>query len=204
MLSDTQPDLPSLTISALLVPLPFSSWLVRHSDVESAAQPSWMPDPTDDRRPYLDAPHHDALSEPIPFPAEEENSCRDEFSFRSAWEITRSIEHLPPAWRHVYRKWNRTLSEEHDLSMSAGGAHRYTSAADAVIHTPPTPPPTTVILSGMARNNPRRSAFRSALHRRFGIVRCPSTNRFARHPSSSWTAHGPLDRRVPWSSGDRA
>lgn len=200
MLPDTQPDLPSLTVSALIVPIAFSSWLVRHSSIEAAAQPSWMDHDqrVDDRRPYLDAPHHDSLSEPVTLPAEEANTCTSEFSFRAAWEVTRSVEHLPPAWRHVYRKWNRVLSEDHDLSMSAGGAHRYARLHESIIRTPPSP---TVLEHAMtAASAARRSdAMRARVYRRLGIVRCPRTNRWARDPDSSWTAHGGLDRRVRWA-----
>jgi hypothetical protein len=197
---DTQPDLPSLTVSALLVPIAFSGWLVRHSDIEAAAQPSWMDHEqrVDDRRTYLDAPHHDALSEPISLPTDTENSCRDEFSFRAAWEVTRSVEHLPPAWRHVYRKWNNVLSEDHDLSMSAGGAHRYARLHESIIRTPPAPAVLEHAMTSAASAD-RRSAMRARIYRRLGIVRCPRTNRFARDPDSSWTSHGPLDRRVRWA-----
>lgn len=190
------PDLPSLTVAALLVPLPFSSWLVRHSSVEAAAQPSWMDNATSDHRPYLSPPTGDAI-DGIDLPTESD-SDRTEFSFRSAWETTRSLESLPPAWRSTYRKWNRVLSEEHDLSMSAGGSHRYTRLHESIVRTPPAPPPPAVIELGMGRAE-SRLAMRARLYRRLGIVRCPHTNRFARDPDSSWTAHAPLDRRVRWA-----
>ena len=196
MTPDTQPDLPSLAVSALLVPLAFSSWIVKHSSVEAAAQPSWMPDPTDDHRPYLNLPTHDTLSDPVQLPADEPNETINEFSFRAAWEVTRSVEHLPPAWRHVYRKWDRTLSEDHDLSMSAGGAHRYARLHESIVRTPPEP---AVLQHAFSSNSKRRAAMRARLYRRLGIVRCPRTNRFARDPDSSWTAHGPLDRRIRWA-----
>lgn len=199
MSPETQPDLPSLVVAALLVPLPMSSWLVHHSAVEVSAQPTWMDNATDDHRPYFTSPNHDTLSDPVVLPSEEPDSTHSEFSFRAAWEITRSVEHLPPAWRHVYRKWNRTLSEEHDLSMSSGGAHRYTRLHDTIVRTPPTPPTPATIELGMSRSHSRRRQFRSALYRRLGIVRCPRTNQFARDPDSSWTSHGPLDRRVRWA-----
>jgi hypothetical protein len=197
---DTQPDLPSLTVSALLVPLAFSSWLVRHSSIEAAAQPSWMDHDqrVDDNRPYLDAPHSDVLSDAVPIPSEEPDTYTSEFSFRAAWEVTRSVEHLPPAWRHIYRKYNRILSEDHDLSMSAGGAHRYARPHESVIRTPPTPATITHAMSAASAAG-RASAMRSRLYRRLGIVRCPRTNRFARDPDSSWTSHAPLDRRIRWA-----
>lgn len=195
-----QPTLPSLTVAALLVPLPFSSWLVRHSDIEAAAQPTWLDhhQQVDNHRPYLSPPAHDTLSEPISLPSDTEDSPTSEFSFRAAWEITRSVESLPPAWRHVYRKYNRILSTEHDLSMSAGGAHRYARLHESIVRTPPTPPSPTILERGLS-NAQSRTALRARLYRRLGIVRCPRTNRFARDPDSSWTAHGPLDRRIAWA-----
>ena len=198
MTPDTQPDLPSLAVSALLVPIAFSSWVVKHSSVEAAAQPSWMPDPADDHRPYLNLPSHDTLSDPVQLPADEPNETINEFSFRAAWEITRSVEHLPPAWRHVYRKWNRTLSEDHNLSMSAGGAHRYARLHESIVRTPPSPAVIEHAMTAASAVN-RQKAMRSRLYRRLGIVRCKRTNRFARDPDSSWTAHGPLDRRIRWA-----
>jgi hypothetical protein len=197
---NSQPDLPSLTVSALIVPIAFSSWLVRHSDIEAAAQPSWMDheQQVDDRRPYLDAPHSDVLAEPIPVPTETDGDTANEFSFRAAWEITRSIEHLPPAWRSAYRRWNNTLSNDHDLSMSSGGAHRYARVHESIVRTPPS---TAVLTHAMtaASASGRANAMRSRIYRRLGIVRCSRTNQFARDPDSSWTAHGGLDRRVRWA-----
>ena len=197
---NTQPDLPSLTVSALLVPMAFSSWLVRHSDVEAAAQPSFFDHAqrVDDRRPYLDAPHCDTLAEPIVLPTEEDGVYANEFSFRAAWETTRSIEHLPPAWRTVYRKYNNLLSTDHDLSMSAGGAHRYARVHESVVRTPPSPTTLTHAMSAASASG-RASDMRARIYRRLGIVRCPQTNRFARDPDSSWTSHGGLDRRVRWA-----
>lgn len=201
MSQHAQPSLPSLTVAALLVPLPFSSWVVRHSDVEAAAQPTWMDDHqrVDDRRPYLNLPDHDALAEPLPFPGPAENTTTHEFSFRAAWELTRSLESLPPAWRHVYRKWNSVLSNEHDLPMSAGGAHRYATIAESTVRTPPRPPAPATIALGLSTPS-AANAMRVRLHRRLGIVRCPRTNQFARDPDSSWTSHGPLDRRIRWAA----
>ncbi len=188
-------NLPSLAVSALLVPLPFSSWLVRHSAMESMAQPSWMDNPTSDDRPYLSAPSFDTIDGAF-FPTEDGGET-EEFSFRQAWELTRSLESLPPAWRSVYRRWNRTLSSEHRLSMSAGGAHRYTQHEPIVIHTPPAPPKPAVIELGMSSD--RRKDMRRRLYRRLGIVRCSRTNRYARDPDSAWTTIGGLDRRVQWA-----
>lgn len=195
----SSPSLPSLTVSALLVPLPFSSWVIRHSEMESAAQPSWMPNPTSDHRPYLNLPDYDTLSEPIPLPAETPDTHTDEFSFRAAWELTRSLESLPGPWRHTYRRWNRILSEDHDLSMSSGGAHRFVSPQPPT--TPPRPPAPTTLEHAFSRARAvsRTGDMRARLYRRLGIVRCARTNRFARDPDSSWTAHGPLDRRVLWA-----
>jgi len=197
---NSQPDLPSLTVSALIVPIAFSSWLVRHSDIEAAAQPSWMDHDqrVDDRRPYLDAPHSDVLAEPIVLPTETDGVSANEFSFRAAWETTRSIEHLPPAWRSVYRKWNNTLANDHDLSMSSGGAHRYTRVHESIVRTPPSPAVLTHAMTAASASG-RANAMRSRIYRRLGIVRCARTNRFARDPDSSWTSHGGLDRRVRWA-----
>lgn len=197
---DTQPDLPSLTVSALLIPMAFSSWLIRHSDIEASAQPSWMDhnQRVDDRRPYLDAPHSDTLAEPIVLPTEEDGIYANEFSFRAAWETTRSIEHLPPAWRSVYRKYNNLLSTDHDLSMSAGGAHRYARVHESIVRTPPSPAVLTNAMTAASASG-RASDMRARIYRRLGIVRCPQTNRFARDPDSSWTSHGGLDRRVRWA-----
>jgi len=190
-------QLPSLTVSALLVPLPFSSWIVRHSEIDSSTPPALPNLPfTEDHRPTLNAPASDAI-EGIPLPTEHESIYRDEFSFRAAWEVTRSLESLPPVWHHVYRHWNRVLSTEHDLSMSAGGSHRYTPTQPDVIRTPPRPPaPATV--STLLGSDTRR-ALRARLYRRLGIVRCPRTNRLARDPDSAWTSIGGLDRRIPWA-----
>ena len=189
--------LPSLTVSALLLPLPFSSWIVRHSEIDANTQ-SCLPNlpMAEDHRPYLSAPTSDSI-EPTPFPAEDPATETHEFSFRSAWELTRSLESLPPAWRSTYRRWNRTLSEEHRLSMSAGGAHRYSQHEPIVIHTPPRPPAPATITTGMASS--RRADMRARLYRRLGIVRCSRTNRLARDPDSSWTSIGPLDRRIRWA-----
>jgi len=200
MLSNAQPDLPSLTVSALLVPVAFSSWIVRHSSIEAAAQPSWMDhnQRVDDNRPYLDTPNNDSLADPIATPTEDPDTCRNEFSFRAAWEITRSVEQLPPAWRHVYRRWNRILSEDHDLSMSSGGAHRYARLHESIIRTPPSPATLEHAFS-RARAVSRTGDMRARLYRRLGIVRCARTNRLARDPDSSWTSHGGLDRRVLWA-----
>ena len=196
-MSTHKPMLPSLAVSALLVPLPFSSWVVRHAEID-AHTPSTLPNLplTEDHRPYLSPPSSDAI-EPIPFPAEDDGTYAEEFSFRAAWELTRSLESLPPAWRSAYRRWNRTLSEQHRLSMAAGGAHRFAQHEPIVIHTPPRPPAPAVILSGHATDV--RRAMRSRLYRRLGIVRCARTNRLARDPDSSWTSHAPLDRRVLWA-----
>lgn len=194
----SQPDLPDLAVSILLVPIAFSSCIVRHSDIEAAAQPSWMDDASDDRRPYLEPPAHDLLTEPVPVPGEHEDSIVREFSFRSAWEITRSVEHLPSAWRHVYRKYNNILSNDHDLSMSAGGSHRYARVHESIVRTPPSPTTLTHAMSAASAAG-RASDMRARIYRRLGIVRCPQTNRFARDPDSSWTAHGGLDRRVRWA-----
>jgi hypothetical protein len=192
----SHPSLPSLTVSALLVPLPFSSWIVRHSAIELAAQPTWMDNATSDHRPYLSAPGHDPI-EPMAFPGEDDGSTVEEFSFRSAWELTRSLESLPPAWRSTYRRWNRKLSEEHRLSMAAGGAHRYAQHEPIVIHTPPAPPPPAVIETGLSSS--RASAMRARLYRRLGVVRCSRTHRLARDPDSAWTTIGGLDRRIAWA-----
>lgn len=194
----SSPSLPSLTVSALLVPLPFSSWVIRHSDMEVAAQPTWMDNARSDHRPYLNLPDHDTLSDPVPFPSESPSHSTDEFSFRAAWELTRSLESLPPAWRSTYRRWSNVLANDHDLSMSAGGAHRYARLHESIVRTPPAPPPPAVIEIGMNRHESRR-AMRARLYRRLGIVRCARTHRLARDPDSSWTAHGPLDRRVLWA-----
>ena len=193
-MSTHKPMLPSLAVSALLVPLPFSSWVVRHAEID-AHTPSTLPNLplTEDHRPYLSPPSSDAI-EPIPFPAEDDGTYAEEFSFRAAWELTRSLESLPPAWRSAYRRWNRTLSEQHRLSMSAGGAHRY-SQPQPVRVTPR--PPTPTILSTCQHD--QRRALRARLYRRLGIVRCARTNRLARDPDSSWTSHAPLDRRVLWA-----
>jgi hypothetical protein len=197
---NTQPDLPSLTVSALLVPMAFSSWLIRHSDVEAAAQPSFFDHAqrVDDRRPYLDAPLSDTLADAVALPSEEDGVTVNEFSFRAAWETTRSIEHLPPAWRSVYRKYNRVLAEQHDLSMSSGGAHRYTRIHESIIRTPPSPTTLTHAMTAASASG-RASDMRARIYRRLGIVRCSRTNRFARDPDSSWTSHGGLDRRVRWA-----
>lgn len=192
----SHPSLPSLTVSALLVPLPFSSWIVRHSDIELAAQPTWMDNATSDHRPYLSAPTNDAI-EPAAFPGDADDSTVEEFSFRSAWEMTRSLESLPPAWRSTYRRWNNKLSTEHRLSMSAGGAHRYAQHEPVVIHTPPAPPPPAVIELGMSSS--RRSDMRARLYRRLGVVRCARTRRLARDPDSAWTTIAGLDRRIAWA-----
>lgn len=193
----TRSTLPSLTVSAMLVPMPFSSWLVRHSEID-AVTPTTLPNLplTEDHRPYLSPPASDSI-EPLAFPGETDDTFAEEFSFRSAWELTRSLESLPPAWRSAYRRWNRTLSEKHRLSMSVGGAHRFAKHEPIVINTPPRPPAPAVILTGMQSN--RRSEMRARLYRRLGIVRCARTNRLARDPDSSWTSHAPLDRRVLWA-----
>lgn len=189
-------SLPSLTVSALLVPIPFSSWLIRHSEIDSNTPQSLPNLPlTEDHRPYLTPPAHD-LIEPIPFPSEDQAVDTHEFSFRSAWELTRSLESIPAGWRPIYRKWNRILSTEHRLSMSAGGAHRYAQHEPIVIHTPPRPP-TPAVLSTTPGSAAR--AMRSRLYRRLGIVRCSRTNRLARDPDSAWTTIGGLDRRVRWA-----
>lgn len=188
--------LPSLTVSALLVPLPFSSWIVRHSEID-AVTPTTLPNLplTEDHRPYLSAPAHDTITGAF-FPTESDNEA-EEFSFRSAWELTRSLESLPPAWRPVYRKWNRKLAEQHRLSMSAGGAHRYVQDEPVVIRTPPAPPPPAVISLGMSSD--RRKDMRARLYRRLGVVRCTHTRRLARDPDSAWTTIGGLDRRITWA-----
>jgi hypothetical protein len=187
--------LPSLTVSALLVPIPFSSWVVSHSAMESSAQPSWMPDPASDHRPYLLPPISDS-TEGIPLPTES-GTEREEFSFRQAWELTRSLESLPAQWHPVYRKWNRVLSQEHQLSMSAGGAHRYAGLEPITIRTPPAPPAPAVIETLLGTD--QRRALRARLYRRLGIVRCTRTHRLARDPDSAWTTIGGLDRRVRWA-----
>lgn len=197
---DSQPGLPSLTSAGLLIPLAFSSWVIRHSDVEAAAQPSFFnhDQRVDDRRPYLEPPTSDTLADPVVFPTEDEGEYTEEFSFRAAWETTRSLEQLPPAWRSIYRNWNNQLSNDHDLSMSAGGAHRYARPQDAIIHRPPEAAVlehamTAACAAGHAHD------FRARIYRRLGIVRCPQTRRFARDPDSSWTSHGGLDRRIRWA-----
>lgn len=189
-------NLPSLAVSALLVPMPFSSWIVRHAEIDSSTS-SCLPNlPMDeDHRPYLSPPASDMIDGAF-FPTEDGGET-EEFSFRQAWELTRSLESLPPAWRSVYRRWNRTLSAEHRLSMSAGGAHRYVQHEPIVIHTPPAPPKPAVIELGMASD--RRKDMRRRLYRRLGIVRCSRTNRYARDPDSAWTTIGGLDRRVRWA-----
>ena len=189
------PSLPSLTVSALLIPLPFSSWVIRHSEID-AVTPTTLPNLPlrEDHRPYLNLPTHDALSDPMPVPAETEGCYEEEFSFRAAWELTRSLESLPAPWQHAYRKWNRILSADHNLSMSSGGAHRYAQPPERTVHPRP---PAPAVLSTTPSDV--RRAMRSRLYRRLGIVRCPRTNRFARDPDSSWTSHGPLDRRVLWA-----
>ena len=193
----SHPSLPSLTVSALLVPLPFSSWIVRHSEIDANTQ-SCLPNlpMAEDHRPYLSAPTNDAI-EPAAFPGDTDDSTVEEFSFRSAWELTRSLESLPPAWRSTYRRWNNKLSTEHRLSMSAGGAHRYAQHEPVVIHTPPAPPPPAVIELGMSSS--RRSDMRARLYRRLGVVRCARTRRLARDPDSAWTTIGGLDRRIAWA-----
>jgi len=188
------PSLPSLTVAALLTPIPFSCWVVRHSEID-AVTPTTLPNLplTEDHRPYFSAPAHDTLAEPISVPAEVDGSYTEEFSFRAAWELTRSLESLPGPWQHAYRQWNRRLAE-HDLSMSAGGAHRY--AQPQPVRVTPRPP-TSAVLSTCQHD--QRRALRARLYRRLGIVRCARTNRLARDPDSSWTSHGPLDRRVLWA-----
>ena len=188
--------LPSLTVSALLVPIPFSSWIVSHSAMDSATA-STMPNLplSEDFRPYLVPPTSD-MTEGIAFPTEL-NTEREEFSFRQAWELTRSLESLPPALRPMYRKWNRVLSQEHQLSMSAGGAHRYAGLEPIVIRTPPAPPTPAVIETLLGTD--RKRQLRARLYRRLGIVRCPRTQRLARDPDSAWTTIGGLDRRVRWA-----
>ena len=189
-------NLPSLAVSALLVPIPFSSWIVRHAEID-AVTPTTLPNLplTEDHRPYLSPPTSD-LTEGIPFPTESDTE-RDEFSFRAAWELTRSLESVPPAHRPTYRRWNRILAEQHNLSMSAGGSHRFAPTKPDVIHTPPRPPAPAVLLTGLSSS--RRSDMRARLYRRLGIVRCARTQRLARDPDSSWTSHAPLDRRVLWA-----
>jgi hypothetical protein len=154
---------------------------------------------TEDHRPYLNLPTHDTLDEPVTVPAEAEGSYTEEFSFRAAWELTRSLESLPAPWRHTYRRWNRILSEDHDLSMSAGGAHRY--PAPPATPTPPRPPSPAVLTNALSRPAAlaRSGALRARLCRRLGIVRCARTNQLARDPDSSWTSHAPLDRRIIWA-----
>ena len=188
------PSLPSLTVSALLIPLPFSSWVVRHAEIDANTPPTLPNLPlTEDHRPYLNPPAHD-LIEPIPFPSEDPAVDTHEFSFRSAWELTRSLESIPAGWRPIYRKWNRILATDHDLSMSAGGAHRYAQPPDRTVHPRP---PSPAVLSTTPSDV--RRAMRSRLYRRLGIVRCPRTNRLARDPDSAWTSIGGLDRRIPWA-----
>lgn len=196
----SSPSLPSLTVSALLVPLPFSSWVIRHSEMDAATPPTMVNLPLrEDHRPYLNPPDHDTLTEPVTLPAETDGSYADEFSFRAAWELTRSLESLPGPWRHAYRRWNRILSEDHDLSMSSGGAHRYTAHQPPTIHPRPPAPATLEHAFSRARAVSRTGDMRARLYRRLGIVRCSRTNRLARDPDSSWTSHGGLDRRVLWA-----
>lgn len=196
----SSPSLPSLTVSALLVPLPFSSWVIRHSEMDAATPPTMVNLPLrEDHRPYLNPPDHDTLTEPVTLPAETDGSYADEFSFRAAWELTRSLECLPGPWRHAYRRWNRILSEDHDLSMSSGGAHRYTAHQPPTIQPRPPAPATLEHAFSRARAVSRTGDMRARLYRRLGIVRCSRTNRLARDPDSSWTSHGGLDRRVLWA-----
>lgn len=195
------PSLPSLTVSALLVPLPFSSWLIRHSEID-AATPSSLPNLplTEDHRPYLSPPPGDRI-EPIEFPGEEGQPDTTEFSFRSAWELTRSLESMPPAFRPIYRRYNRLLSEKHNLSMAAGGAHRFPAPIEFDFRQPVRPPSPTILSHAMtaASASGRARDMRARIYRRLGIVRCKRTNRLARDPDSSWTSHAGLDRRVLWA-----
>jgi hypothetical protein len=196
----SSPSLPSLTVSALLVPLPFSSWVIRHSEMDAATPPTMVNLPLqEDHRPYLSPPSHDTLTEPVSLPAEEPDTYTDEFSFRAAWELTRSLESLPAPWRHTYRKWNRVLAEDHDLSMSNGGAHRFTTPQPPTV--PPRPPTPTTLDHAFSRAHAmsRTGDMRARLYRRLGIVRCARTSRLARDPDSSWTSHGGLDRRILWA-----
>jgi hypothetical protein len=150
-MSTHKPMLPSLAVSALLVPLPFSSWVVRHAEID-AHTPSTLPNLplTEDHRPYLSPPSSDVI-EPIPFPAEDDGTFAEEFSFRAAWELTRSLESLPPAWRSAYRRWNRTVLQPRPSSspatrpmsgapcVRACTAGSVSSAAPAPIALPATP-----------------------------------------------------------------
>lgn len=108
---------------------------------------------------------------------------------------------MPPAFRPIYRKYNRILAEKHNLSMAAGGAHRFPAPIEFDFREPVRPPSPTILSHAMSAASATGNAksMRARIYRRLGIVRCKRTHRLARDPDSSWTAHGGLDRRVLWA-----
>jgi hypothetical protein len=97
--------------------------------------------------------------------------------------------------------FSKVVSEKHNLSMAAGGAHRFPAPMELDFRQPVRPPSPTNLEHAMtaASASGRARDMRARIYRRLGIVRCKRTNRLARDPDSSWTSHAGLDRRVLWA-----
>jgi len=167
--------LPSLNLAAILLDTPVSQDGYAHWHVSRAAMDLGtmyeVPNLplTEDYGIVLQLPTNNDMSVPVLIPNANDGMTR-EFSFRNAWEDTRQMEQLPSGARHIMAKWNRRLDEE-GLSMDAG--------------------------TRAPRNAQKPTSFQTHFRERHGLVR--HNGRLARDPSSSWTSHAGLDRRVRWA-----
>lgn len=170
-----------------------SSWLARENDLESADLPSHLRRGT---HVHLQAPASDMLAEGYRAPG----SASTTFSFREAWESSRSLDQLHPRYHRCWHRWDSRLRSL-GLSMDAGtrrarsNSPRRAPDPTASIAVPAKVATWEDFVLAQRHIRHRRHAI---LYRRLGLVRGPD-GRFARHPDSAWTSHAGLDRRVRWS-----